>query len=135
MSGLLLEDEISLRGMEQELKGVFIPAKMTSTGAMDKHSALAGKAAMGRLSRKIKELIAEMAVNLSSGRIHSCPLSSQGYNPCDYCDYATLCGFEPGDEALAVEPMNLQEALAALEQDEGKPGALFRQDAAAQTLP
>mgnify|MGYP000017345501 FL=1 len=135
MSGLLLEDEISLRGMEQELKGVFIPAKMTSTGAMDKHSALAGKAAMGRLSRKIKELIAEMAVNLSSGRIHSCPLSSQGYNPCDYCDYATLCGFEPGDEALAVEPMNLQEALAALEQEEGKPGALFRQDAAAQTLP
>ncbi len=118
MSGLLLEDETSLRGMEQELKGVFIPAKLTAGGTLDKRSALVGKAAMGRISRKIKELIAEMAENLSRGKIYSCPVSSRGHNPCDYCDYATLCGFEPGDEALSVEPMNLEEALAALEESD-----------------
>jgi ATP-dependent helicase/nuclease subunit B len=133
MSGLLLEDEISLRGMEQELKGVFIPAKITAGGTLDKRSALAGKAAMGRLSRKVKELIAEMAESLSRGGISSCPVSSRGHNPCDYCDYATLCGFEPGDEALTVEPMNLEEALAALEKEDGKPSPLSGQASAVPT--
>ena len=45
MSGLLLEDEEVLRGMEREVAGVFIPAKLGKNG-LDAKSSLAGKANM-----------------------------------------------------------------------------------------
>ena len=113
MSGLLLDDEESLRGMERGLKGVFIPVKAGKDG-LDKRSALAGKADMGRLCRKVKKLIAQMAESLSQGEIPALPLCSAGFDPCEFCDCAALCGFEPGDAARAVAKMDRAEALEAL---------------------
>ncbi|MDR2908398.1 MAG: PD-(D/E)XK nuclease family protein [Oscillospiraceae bacterium] len=114
MDGLLLNDEECLRGMERELKGVFIPVKLNKDGSPDSRSALAGKAEMGRLSRRIKDTVAEMALRLSRGDIPAMPTSYAGRSPCEYCDYAPLCGFEEGDPARAVRRMDTAEALKML---------------------
>jgi len=113
MSGLLLDDEESLRGMERELRGVFIPAKMGKDG-WDKSSALADKAEMGRLSRKIREIIAEMADCLSMGSIPARPLRSGDFDPCNYCEMNALCGFEPGDGYRQMAQMDREKVLAML---------------------
>ena len=113
MSGLLLDDQEALRGMESELRGVFIPAKMGKDG-MDKASALAGKAEMGRLARKIRELIGEMAHCLSCGKIPAQPLHSADFDPCGYCELAPLCAFEPGDAHRTVPKLDRDEVLAML---------------------
>lgn len=113
MSGLLLDDMENLTGMEKELAGIYIPAKL-GKGGMQKTSALAGKAEMGKLSRKIKDLISEMAGSLARGGVAACPVSSSGHNPCNYCDYASLCGFEPGDAAITIAKMDRQAVLVQL---------------------
>jgi len=113
MSGLLLDDEQSLRGMERELAGVFIPAKMGKDG-LDKNSALAGKAEMGRLSRKIRRLIADMADCLVRGSIPARPLRSGDFEPCAYCEMGALCGFEPGDEQKILPRLDREKVLAML---------------------
>ena len=113
MSGLLLDDEESLRGMERDLGGIFIPAKMGKEG-LDARSALAGKAEMGRLSRKIRELIGEMADCLALGKVPARPLRSSDFDPCDYCELTALCGFEPGDTARCVPKMDRAEVLEML---------------------
>ncbi|MCL2579788.1 MAG: PD-(D/E)XK nuclease family protein [Oscillospiraceae bacterium] len=117
MSGLLLDDEESLRGMERELKGVFIPAKMGKDG-LDARSALAGKAEMGRLSRKIRALVGEMADCLMLGRLPATPLRSADFDPCDYCEMGALCGFEPGDTHKTVAKMDRESVLKMLGEDD-----------------
>ena len=118
MSGILLEDEDSLRGMERDLKGVFIPAKMGKDG-LDKRSALASKAEMGRLSRKIRELISEMADCLTLGSIPARPLRSGDFDPCGYCELGALCAFEPGDDFKTVTRLDREKVLALLMDGEG----------------
>ena len=117
MSGILLEDEESLKGMERELKGIFIPAKMGKEG-LDRRSALATKAEMGRLSRKIRELISEMADSLIRGSIPARPLRSGDFDPCSYCELGALCAFEPGDDFKTVTRLDREKVLASL-MDEG----------------
>ncbi|MCL2856614.1 MAG: PD-(D/E)XK nuclease family protein [Oscillospiraceae bacterium] len=117
MSGLLLEDEESLRGMEKELGGVFIPAKLSKDG-LDGRGALAGKAEMGRLSRKVRELIAEMAGCLTRGALPARPLRSGDFDPCAYCEMGSLCGFEQGDEQGSVPVLDNDKVLAMLGEED-----------------
>ena len=117
MSGLLLDDEESIRGMEAELRGVFIPAKMGKDG-WHKASALASKAEMGALSRKIDGLISEMADNLTRGNIPARPLRSKDFDPCEYCDFRPLCGFEQGDEYGSIPSLDKEKALSILRGEE-----------------
>ena len=117
MSGLLLEDEESLRGMEKELSGVFIPAKM-GRDSLDVRGALAGKAEMGRLSRKVRELIGEMAGCLTRGKLPARPLRSADFDPCAYCELGALCGFEPGDEHRTVPTLDNDKVLRMLGEED-----------------
>lgn len=117
MSGLLLEDEEVLRGMEREVAGVFIPAKLGKNG-LDAKSSLAGKAEMGRLSRKVKEMVVKMAESLTGGGIGATPVLAEDYLTCEYCDYRAVCGFEPGDPIREVAKIERPEIYKLLEEEE-----------------
>lgn len=119
MSGLLLEDEEVLRGMEPDLAGVFIPAKM-GKGGLDAKSSLAGKAELGRLSRKVRELVVQMAESLAGGGIGARPTNSPDHDACAYCDYRAVCGFEQGDPVREIAKLDREAVLKRLEEEEDR---------------
>lgn len=102
MNGLILEDKDVVLGMERDGKGVFIPAKVKANGELDARSSLASLEEMGKLKTKIQEHLLQMAQELSSGRVEALPVSGLGYDPCTYCEYRSVCGFEEGDRVRTL---------------------------------
>ncbi len=96
MSGILLDDETSLRAMEQDLKGVFIPCEQMPDGSYTKASRLMDLQSLGRLKGYTDQLLEEMARSLLSGEIEARPVSGLGYDPCAYCDYRDVCDITTG---------------------------------------
>lgn len=122
MSGLILEDSQVVAGMERELQGIFIPAKQKADGSWDSASALANLARMGKLKERIEGNITKMAKSLLEGAVEALPVSGGDYHPCEYCDFAAVCGHEEGAPTRVVERMKNEALFQLLEQD-GKEGA------------
>jgi ATP-dependent helicase/nuclease subunit B len=117
MSGLLLDDEDVLRGMERELAGVYIPVKLGKDGKPDAASQLASAAEFARLARKVERQITAMAQELHGGKIASLPVRTSGGLACEYCDYPAVCGFEEGDGCVTVRSLKLQEFLDIISEE------------------
>ncbi|MCL2056492.1 MAG: PD-(D/E)XK nuclease family protein [Oscillospiraceae bacterium] len=118
MSGLLLEDEDCLRGMEADLAGVYIPAKLKKDGTPDSKSSLANLAQMGKLAQKVKQEVTAMGEALMGGRIPAYPVDSADYPACAYCDYRPLCGFEENGPVREIAKLDREEVLKLLEQED-----------------
>ncbi len=118
MSGLVLEDREVIQGMEQEAKGIFIPAKLKPDDTVDAASSVATLAQMGKLKTRIEKNITQMAQLLLDGQIAALPVSDARYNPCSYCDYRQLCGYEEGHPCKELEKLKPSEFFDRLEEDE-----------------
>lgn len=116
MSGLLLEQEESLRGMEQSLEGLFIPVWKNKDGSYSAYSSIASYEQMGQLSQKIEELIVSMAENLAEGKIPAYPIDTAQYPTCDYCEYRKVCGYETGDPVREISKKDRRTILKELEE-------------------
>lgn len=121
MSGLLLEDEEALRGMERDIAGIYIPAKLGKSGKLDT-SSLATYAELGKLAQKVKRQITQMAELLSKGAIEACPISENGSAACEYCDYKAVCGVEQGDAVRQIAKLSKDEFFKLLEEEEDGAG-------------
>jgi len=117
MSGLVLEDEQVIEGMEQNARGIFIPAKLRPDGTVDGSSSVASLAQMGRLKAKIEKNISDMAQLLLAGQIAALPVSGSGYTPCSYCDYRQVCGYEEGHPCKEITKMKPAEVFEKLEEE------------------
>lgn len=117
MSGLLLEDEEALRGMERDIAGIYIPVKLDKSGKLET-SSLATYAELGKLAKKVKRQISQMAELLGKGAIEACPIGDGGRITCEYCDYKALCGFEQGDAVRQIAKLDKDEFFKLLEEDE-----------------
>ncbi|MDL2232306.1 PD-(D/E)XK nuclease family protein [Ruminococcaceae bacterium OttesenSCG-928-L11] len=117
MSGLLLEDEEALRGMEADLAGVFIPAKVKKDGTLDSKSALATAAQMGKLGEKVREQVTLMGQSLLEGKVPAVPVETAEGSACRFCDYRAVCGFEEGDRVRAIAKLDRDAVLKLLSED------------------
>lgn len=90
-NGLFLKNIDSLRAMEQDLEGKFIPIKMGKEN-YDKKSdnSLVNITQMQQIYDKIENLILDMVFNLHTGEIKPYPIEGV----CNYCDYKTVCGIQ-----------------------------------------
>jgi ATP-dependent helicase/nuclease subunit B len=120
MSGLLLDDEDVLRGMERELAGVYIPVKLGKDGKPDAASQIASAAEFANLAKKVERQITAMAEELGAGKIAAMPVRASGGLTCEYCDYPALCGFEEGDESVTVRSLNKQEFFEIIGEEESQ---------------
>ncbi len=122
MSGLLLDDDDALRGMERDIAGVYIPAKLDKYGNFDAASSLASRAELGSLARKVTEQVAQMAEHLANGQIKAYPIEENGCTACEYCDYSAICGRESGDEVKQISKLDREDVfkLLAEEEQDGK---------------
>lgn len=94
--GLILKDETVLRGMEKGGEGLFIPVRYKKDGSPSAASSLASLAEMGRIEQHIEGLLLKMAEGLYEGDIAPQPVRGLGHNPCQYCDYLTVCRHREG---------------------------------------
>lgn len=114
MSGLVLEDREVVEGMGPA--GVFIYQKVNKNGVISPADSVADLAEIGRLGKYIERLIVKMAESLRQGKIGAVPASG-GYEPCAYCDYYTVCGFEKGGKTRPVYKVEREEIFKLIEQE------------------
>ena len=116
MNGLLLSDEDVLRGMERNLNGDYIPYAEGGKKA----DALYTMQELAALWRLVGRKIEGMARQLYSGDIAALPCCRDGEAPCDFCDYRTACGFEPGDPVRALLKLDRADILNGEGSADGK---------------
>ena len=117
----MLDDDMVLRAMDHEGSGAFIPVGRTSTGRLRKSKKLADLEKLGRIERRIEDLVREMAAGLYAGGVDARPLVKQNSRPCDWCDYRSICRHVDGrNERQIAAP---KDAFEAQERKEGNAGA------------
>lgn len=92
MNGLILNDLITIRGMEQDGEGRFIPAKIKK-GVVDSKS-VATLEEFKIIENHIKNLVIKMADSLKIGKIHPNPKICGQNTSCGFCDYFSVCRYE-----------------------------------------
>lgn len=110
MNGLVVDDPGVILAMEISGAGRFIPASVKETidedgavrYAIAARSSVASIEQFGILRRHIDKTLTAMAKTLRAGDAAAVPVSGLGYNPCQYCDYACVCGYEPGCEVKNI---------------------------------
>ena len=100
MKGILLDDPEVIFGMEAEAKGIFIPASIKADGSFSSVSKVASLEQLGLLKRHIENLLYKLADTLYGGDIAAVPIKGGTNDPCRYCDYRAVCGFEEGKSSV-----------------------------------
>ncbi|NLA77165.1 MAG: hypothetical protein GX851_04965, partial [Clostridiales bacterium] len=65
----------------------------------------------GRLKNHINVTLKDIGGELHAGRIPALPTSDE---PCKYCDYRSVCGFEEGGEVREIPSLRHEEAINIL---------------------
>lgn len=98
MSGIIVEEERVIKAMEKNMEGVYIPVKKLTEKSekinekFTKSSSLITTNQLGNLKSYANSLLIGMADELYNGNISAKPLKIGNLNPCDYCDYWSICG-------------------------------------------
>ncbi len=95
VDGLVLNDEVVLRGMDKEFTGYFVPVTFGKNGVRASKK-LASLEELGNIEKHIESTVILMAKGIYEGEIEAVPLCSSANRPCDYCDYKTVCRHEDG---------------------------------------
>ena len=118
MDGLLIDDPVALEAMDTTGSGSFIPNYSTQKGAA---AHLATLDQLGRLKRRMEDLLLQMAQMLRAGKIGTLPFENGNWNACDRsCDYRDVCGFEDGDPRR-TPTLGLQDRIVGEEATEPTP--------------
>lgn len=112
MSGMVLNDDVVIHGMENEPSGEFIPIKIDKNGEIGGNVITSEQ--MKKLGEKMNKVIADMGNNLHEGNIDSMPVTiSGGYDPCDYCNYKAVCRNK--DKKEETELLSFNEVIKQLD--------------------
>ncbi len=116
MNGVVLKERHVLQAMEKEIGGVYIPAKLTKGDSgsgeiqLDKRvSTCFSSDEFKNLRKHTDELLKQLAVQLYDGHIEADPLIMGDFNPCDYCDYWSVCGNMPCSKFREASPTTAEE--------------------------
>ena len=120
MNGLLIDDLDILNAMEDGIKGIYIPAKVTSGGGIEKTGrSVVSAEAYGKIFSYIDHKLIKMAQAIFDGKIERNPLKGS-VDACKFCDYKTVCGYEEGKTARHISDLSLDNALKIISEEEGE---------------
>lgn len=92
MSGIVLDDEAVINGMEKGTRGVFIPVTDKGKGKISLEE-------FNHFKNVVDKAIEDMAVSLHNGEVGIYPVNTKNYDKtCEYCDYKSVCGIDEYDE-------------------------------------
>lgn len=121
MSGMVLDHSLVIDGMEDDGKGIFIPARREKDGGIK--GTLINLTQLSRLQQKMDEILRAMGEGLHRGEIGAVPSFGAGYDRvCDWCDYKSVCGYEPGAPVRPIEKLTHAQSLEKLGEEEAHHG-------------
>ena len=139
MRGTVLNDRSILSMMEEQITGVYIPAKRdesdSGTGELKltKDSQVFTPAQLLRLRNYVEQIICVCAEQYAAGDVAPSPMKpltneSKYYaDACKFCDYCGLCGIDPEHPENARRPLDQKASEAAMLRimngEEGDPDA------------
>ena len=85
VDGLVLNDELVVRGMDRDATGMFVPFAFGKDGAPRASAKLASLEKLGNIEKHLDALVVEMARGLYAGEIDAVPLRTAAHCPCDVC--------------------------------------------------
>lgn len=126
MRGTVLNDRGVLTMMEEEIAGVYIPAKVSDADQgsgelkLTADSQVFSAEQLGRLRRYVEQILCECAAQYAAGDVAPRPMkrrkkdSDYYADACLYCDYRGLCGTDPDNPAHPRVPMEQKDAESAM---------------------
>lgn len=118
MKGIVLNDESHsiAEHMDRELSNKYIPVSV-SNGELKGN--IVSLADLGRISKKINELIVSMGDNLHMGYISQNPADSPHHDKtCEYCDYKDVCMNKKEIIPNLFDEPSFEETIKILKEDE-----------------
>ena len=112
MSGLVLNEEAVIYGMEHEPSGKFIPIEFDKKGNLG--GKIVSREQMEKIREKLDAVIADMGNALHAGNIDDMPYASTASNACDWCDYKAVCRNK--EKKREVKVPRFEQALKELEE-------------------
>mgnify|MGYP003302694091 CR=1 FL=1 len=120
MTGIILNDIDVVVAMDENLSGLYAPAKI-SKGSLN--GSLIGLRQLEKLKEKADKILAEMADSLHSGMISAYPSYGKNYEKvCEYCEYKSVCSYEEGIPVRELIDSDLAAVLENLEKGDEKNG-------------
>ena len=116
MSGIVRNEEEVIRGMEPNVTGKFIPVRYKKDQTPDVYSQVISPEEMNVLFRYVLEKLGQMGTQLQSGKIPKQPIQKA----CRFCEFAGVCGHEPGDAAYELPDLKNSQVLEAMRKDLAK---------------
>ena len=118
MNGLILDNPEVIKGMEKEVKGIFIPVSLKD-GELKKFDSIANLAQMGSIMNYLEKLIISMAETLKSGDISADPIIGE-YSACKYCEYKSVCGHEDMNVGKKIKKIDRSTTIKFIEESVGE---------------
>ncbi len=120
MKGLVLDDPAVLQAMERDGEGIFIPASLDRESGRWSTKNLISMEELGKLERRIEELVTEMGNSVRKGDARAIPAHhSNDSKPCDYCPYRAVCGADRVQEERQIIRMSKESIFGGKEAQDG----------------
>ena len=106
MKGLILADVKIIKMNDNTLSSgtsKLVPAGITTSGAVnERYTNGVNKEEFKILQDYIDKTIKDIAKEILSGKIDLKPYYKNGKTPCEYCEYRTICGFNPRQKTINI---------------------------------
>ena len=124
MKGLILADVKVIKMNDINLKSgssKLVPAAITTSGTVnEKWTNGVNKEEFKILQDYIGVIIKKISKEILSGNIDLKPYNNKGKTPCKYCEYRTICGFNPSQEGNSyyyIDNKSKDEIISKMKQD------------------
>lgn len=120
--GIINEDDEVLELLDHGFSGdsLVIPAGRKKDGSLKAASKTVTPEQFQTLSRFARRKLTQLGERMLGGEVAPDPYEADGRTPCDYCDYADVCGFDrkiPGSCPHQLEPLGKDEVWIRMEQE------------------
>ena len=112
--GVIIGDIEVAKAMEHDVRGRFIPAKLTTKGVFDSRSSVIPAENTDALREQVYGSLRETAESMLAGDIGAVPLVIGKKLPCTYCVYSNICGNPDGAIYRELDSEKLSAAAEVL---------------------
>lgn len=123
LQGFVLEDKEIVAMMDQTAasSSLILPVRLLNSGEFGAQSSLCTEAGFNRLRQHAKTVMKQAATRMLEGEIQVSPYQVPGRKACDYCDYGSVCRFDPsvpGHRFRLLRPMKETQVWQLLDSKE-----------------
>jgi len=134
MNGLILKDARVVKSMDKEIEGysLIIPARMNKGDTLGSTPSVVTEEQFDILRKYVRDTMVRICEDMLNGNIEIRPTKSKKHTACSYCNFASICQFDPSMKDNKYRYVNkkkddevwtlMQDKVGVAEVDEGSEG-------------